>query len=228
MTDIYLKMHWTHFMFGAFCVHREKVLDEPCSGRGQNCRSGRNGGFFMRLKDGTEVTVRSYQEKDAEAIVGLITRNFREVNVKDYGTEAIEELVATHDVNWFKSLAEYANVYVFRREGIIVGVGSISSFWGSLTESILLTIFVLPELHHQGIGSFIIDTLEADELFLRADRIEIPASITAVEFYRKKGYDYKNGVKELDEEQHYRLEKFRQKVTLRRAGTEDAAQLHGM
>ena len=48
-------------------------------------------------------------------------------------------------------------------------------------------VFVLPELHHQGIGSFIIDTLEADELFLRADRIEIPASITAVEFYRKKG-----------------------------------------
>lgn len=49
---------------------------------------------------------------------------------------------------------------------------------------------------------------EQDELFLRADRIEIPASITAVDFYKKKGYDYKNNVKELDEEGHYRLEKF--------------------
>lgn len=29
---------------------------------------------------------------------------------------------------------------------------SISSFWRSLTESILLTIFVLPEFHGQGIG----------------------------------------------------------------------------
>lgn len=37
--------------------------------------------------------------------------------------------------------------------------------------------------------------------------MEIPASITAVEFYRKFGYDYKNGEKELDEEHHYRLEK---------------------
>lgn len=37
--------------------------------------------------------------------------------------------------------------------------------------------------------------------------MEIPASITAVEFYRKFGYDYKNGKKELDEEHHYRLEK---------------------
>lgn len=49
---------------------------------------------------------------------------------------------------------------------------------------------------------------EQDELFLRADRIEIPASITAVDFYKKQGYDYKNNVKELDEEGHYRLEKF--------------------
>lgn len=57
-------------------------------------------------------------------------------------------------------------------------------------------------------GSYIIDTLESDLLFLRAERIEIPASIPAVEFYRKKGYEYKNGIKELDHEQHYRLEKF--------------------
>ena len=97
----------------------------------------------------------------------------------------------------------------FWKEEQIVGVGSISSFWGSPTESILLTVFVLPEFHRQGIGSCIIDTLESDPLFLRAERIEIPASITAAEFYRKKGYDYKNGIRELDDEQHYRLEKFR-------------------
>lgn len=46
--------------------------------------------------------------------------------------------------------------------------------------------------------------------YVRATRIEIPASITATEFYRKFGYDYKNGVKELDEEHHYRLEKFKE------------------
>ena len=163
----------------------------------------------MKLANGTEVSVKTYQEENAEEIVNLIVRNFREVNVKDYGEKAIEELVVTHDANWFKGVAEYANVYVFWNEGKIVGVGSISSFWGSLTESILLTIFVLPEFHGQGIGSYIIDTLESDELFLRAERIEIPASITAVGFYQKMGYDYKNGIKELDDEQHYRLEKFR-------------------
>lgn len=163
----------------------------------------------MKLANGTTVIAKPYQDEDAKEIVNLIIRNFKEINVKDYGEKAIEALVATHDVQWFKNVAEYANVYVFWKEDQIVGVGSISSFWGSLTESILLTIFVLPEFHRQGIGSYIIDTLESDSLFLRAERIEIPASITAVEFYRKQGYDYKNGIRELDEEQHYRLEKFR-------------------
>ena len=60
------------------------------------------------------------------------------------------------------------------------------------------------------IGRKIINTLEQDEFYVRATRIEIPASITATEFYRKFGYDYKNGVKELDEEHHYRLEKFKE------------------
>jgi hypothetical protein len=53
------------------------------------------------------------------------------------------------------------------------------------------------------------ETLEKDEFFLRAKRIEIPASITACEFYKKFGYTYKNGVSVPDDEQLFRLEKRR-------------------
>ncbi len=72
--------------------------------------------------------------------------------------------------------------------------------------------FCSSEFHGKGIGSKIISTLEQDEFYVRANRIEIPASITATEFYRKFGYDYKDGVKELDDERHYRLEKFKETV----------------
>ena len=34
-------------------------------------------------------------------------------------------------------------------------------------------------------------------------------AITAKDFYHKLGYDYKNGVEELDEEKHYRMEKLK-------------------
>ncbi|MBD5521722.1 MAG: GNAT family N-acetyltransferase [Lachnospiraceae bacterium] len=100
-------------------------------------------------------------------------------------------------------------MYVVCDNSRIVGCGAIAAYWGSKTESILLTIFVLPEYQGRGIGKLIIRTLEQDEFFLRANRIEIPASITAVEFYKKMGYDYKDGITEIDDEQVYRLEKFR-------------------
>lgn len=60
-------------------------------------------------------------------------------------------------------------------------------------------------------GRRIIETLESDGFFMKAKRIEIPASITACEFYRKMGYDYKEGIVTVDEEQIYRLEKYRQR-----------------
>lgn len=99
--------------------------------------------------------------------------------------------------------------YVFCEDGKIVGCGAIGPFWGKTDESSLFTIFVLPEYQGRGIGRKIIQTLEADEYFLRAKRIEIPASITATPFYRKMGYDYKNGITEPDAEGLLRLEKFR-------------------
>ena len=156
------------------------------------------------------IRVRRFKEENADEVSKLIVRNFLEVNSKDYGIAAMEKLAKAYDSGKVLNIANYAHMYVFEWNGKIVGTGSISSFWGSKTESILLTIFVLPEFHGKGIGRKIINTLEQDEFFVRATRIEIPASITATEFYRKFGYDYKNGVKELDEEYHYRLEKFKE------------------
>lgn len=83
----------------------------------------------------------------------------------------MRKLAAGYNAAKVISIAEYAHMYVFEWNDEIVGVGAISSFWGSETESILLTIFVLPEHHGKGIGRTIIDTLEQDELYTRASRI---------------------------------------------------------
>ena len=42
-------------------------------------------------------------------------------------------------------LAKERHMYVVCDKERIVGTGGIAGFWGSITESILLTIFVLPE-----------------------------------------------------------------------------------
>ena len=125
--------------------------------------------------------VRRFKEEDAQEVRNLIVRNFLEVNSKDYGISAMEKLSKAYDAEKVLNVASYAHMYVFEFDGKIIGTGSISSFWGSETESILLSIFVLPEFHGKGVGRKIINILETDEFYVRASRIEIPASITAIQ-----------------------------------------------
>lgn len=154
-------------------------------------------------------TIRRFQPTDAAEVSNMIADTLRIVNSKDYTEAQIAHIVAAMSPETLTTRAAEGHMYVVLDGSKIIGVGDIAGYWGSTTESILLTIFVHHDYHGQGIGRRIIETLEQDEYFLRASRIEIPASITAVEFYRKMGYDYKNGVRELDEGTMYRLEKFR-------------------
>lgn len=153
--------------------------------------------------------IRRFQPEDAIETANVIANTLRISNSKDYSKEYIEANIASHSADVLIERAKEGHMYVACDDSRIIGCGAVAGFWGSTTESILLTIFVLPEYQGKGIGRKIIEMLEQDEFFLRAKRIEIPASITAVEFYRKMGYDYKNGIDSLDDELVYRLEKFR-------------------
>lgn len=153
--------------------------------------------------------IRRFQSEDAKEMAQVIARTLEVSNSRDYSKENIEANIASHSAEIISERAKYRHVYVVCDNSRIIGCGAIAEYWGSTTESILLSIFVLPEYQGKGIGKQIIQTLEQDEYFVRAKRIEIPASITAVEFYKKMGYDYKNGIAELDDAQLYRLEKYR-------------------
>lgn len=153
------------------------------------------------------VTIRRFIPSDAGEVQNIIHRGLRELNGKDYPAQRIEEYCDYFTVEKIKSQAETAHMYVaVSDDGRVAGTGTIASFWGSETESILLTIYVLPDLIEHGIGTAIIRALEKDEYFSRAKRIEIPSSITAVNFYRKMGYGFKDGG-EPDEEGLVRMEK---------------------
>ncbi len=155
------------------------------------------------------ITVRRFVETDAAEVSALITKTLRITNSRDYSPAFIEKEVAQFTPEKVIERAGWTHFYVFCDGEKIVGCGAIGPYWGSETESSLFNIFVLPEYQGKGVGRKIIETLEADEYALRAKRIEIPASITACAFYRKMGYDYKNGIDTVDAEQLYRLEKLR-------------------
>ena len=155
------------------------------------------------------LTVRRFEERDAQEVSALIAKTLRTTNIRDYDSEFIENEVRLMTPESLVERSKWTHFYVFCDGERIVGCGAIGAYWGKEDESSLFTIFVLPEVQGKGVGRRIIKTLEADEYFLRAKRVEIPASITACGFYRKMGYDYKNGVNAVDEERLCRLEKFR-------------------
>ena len=129
--------------------------------------------------------IRRFEEKDAVEVSNLIAQTLRTTNIKDYSSEYIENDVKILSPEYIIERSKWTHFYVVCERNRIVGCGAIGPYWGKEDESSLFTIFVLPEYQGKGIGRSIIETLEADEYFLRAKRIEIPASITACEFYKK-------------------------------------------
>lgn len=154
-------------------------------------------------------SIRRFQASDADEVSELIVKTLRTTNIKDYSVEYIENDVKMFTPDGVIERAGWTHFYVISDEESIVGCGAIGPYWGKEDESSLFNIFVLPEYQGKGVGRKIIETLEKDEYYLRAKRVEIPASITACEFYEKMGYTYKNGIDVVDEEQLFRLEKFR-------------------
>lgn len=153
--------------------------------------------------------VRRFQDSDAAEVSDVIIKTLRTTNVKDYSAEYIENDVKKFTSDGVIERAGWTHFYVICDNVSIVGCGAIGPYWGKEDESSLFNIFVLPEYQGRGVGRKIIEALEKDEYFLRAKRVEIPASITACEFYKKMGYSYKNGIDVIDDEQLFRLEKFR-------------------
>ena len=140
------------------------------------------------------MNIRKFQDADADEVSALIVTTLRTTNIKDYSSEYIENEVKILQPHNILERARWTHFYIARDDNKIVGCGAIGPYWDKEDESSLFTIFVLPEYQGRGIGRKIIETLEQDEYFLRAKRIEIPASITGTPFYRKMGYDYKNEI----------------------------------
>lgn len=164
---------------------------------------------ILRLASVEQQTVRRIKETDAKAVSDLIRKTISISNKKDYPEDLMDQLIAFETPEHVLERASWTHFYVVLDGDAIIGCGAIGPYWGKEDESSLFTIFVDPDYQGKGIGRKIIETLENDEYFLRANRIEIPASITGVPFYLKMGYHYKDGISEPDEEHLIRMEKNR-------------------
>ena len=154
------------------------------------------------------MNIRRFLPEDSKEVSDLIAKTLREVNSKDYSMEYLEKDIQRLQPKDILQRAEWTHFYVVCDADKIVGCGAIGPYWGREDESSLFTIFVLPEYQGKGIGRVIVTTLEKDEYFKRADRIEIASSISAMEFYKHMGYGFKNLGYIVDDEGEYKMEKY--------------------
>ena len=157
------------------------------------------------------VTLRIFRKGDEFDVSDVICTTLAISNRKDYSPAFIEENIRSHSPNIISERAKEAHFFVAMDGETIIGCGGITGYWGSTEESYLISIFVLPGHQGKGVGRKIVEALEADEYFRRAWRTEVGSSLTAVSFYRKMGYEFKNGITDPDEYGVVRLEKRRER-----------------
>ena len=152
--------------------------------------------------------IRLIKENEYKAVADMIARSLKGSNfAKFYPNASIEYVIKSLDEEALRNRASWTHFYVIEENGKIIACGAIGPFWDSLTESSLFNIFVDANYQGKGYGRKIIEALEQDEYFKRASRIEVPASMSAIPFYRKMGYEHKNGELIYDDG-HFALEKF--------------------
>ncbi|RRG17615.1 GNAT family N-acetyltransferase [Weissella viridescens] len=155
-----------------------------------------------------QITFRRFAAADAPAVVQLVAKTMRISNRVDYSETYIENALTRLDESHYLELDQRSHFYVVCDQNKLIGTGAIGPFWDIPDEYSFFAIFVDPAFQGQGIGTRIVNTLEADPFFAQAQRIEIPASITGRPFYEKFGYQIKHHQAEPDAEGLYRLEKF--------------------
>ena len=155
----------------------------------------------------SDLLIRKFQAGDAAAVSALICRNFREVNIRDYPADEMERMSGFYSPEKVAEIAGQSHFYVACMSDVVVGCAAVAGCQGREGDCLLQTIFVNPDYQGCGIGRRLVDVLEQDEVFCRAERAELHASITACEFYQKLGYGYAGGEKVTDEHGLYLMVK---------------------
>ena len=133
------------------------------------------------------VTIRLETPQDYREVENLT----REAFWNKYRPGCMEHYV----LHCYRSRPEFVKEldYVVEEVGKIVAhiMYSHAQITGDNGRTVPILIFgpvsVLPEEQGKGVGSLIVNRLEADDYFRRAWRTEVGSSLTAVRFYRKMG-----------------------------------------
>jgi len=143
------------------------------------------------------ITIRNYTENDAEEVGRLIADTYSEFNLSFASPEDRNLMLgpfrhtrSSDDVHR-KAIVEILRspmFYVAETEGDIAGI-----LRGRKER--LASLFVRRDFHHQGIGRKLVTHFEAESLKQGTSLIRVAATLYAIPFYLKLGYQRSSGLR---------------------------------
>jgi len=127
------------------------------------------------------LVIRTFATADAPAVAALIATTMRRSNAADYPAERLEALIAYFTPEKLCQLATERQCLVALAAGRVVGTAAREA-------SELLTFFVHPEAQGRGVGTRLLEGLEAGARRLGIPTLYVAASLTGAAFYERRGY----------------------------------------
>jgi GNAT superfamily N-acetyltransferase len=127
------------------------------------------------------ITVRPYRSADADAVSHLIRNTMRISNSADYPMERLQPLIDYFSPGKVEALSRERTCFVAEEGGAIVGTAA-------LDGDELVSFFVSPLKQRRGIGSLLLERLEAVASERGLRELRVSASLAGVSFYRRNWF----------------------------------------
>lgn len=129
-------------------------------------------------------SVRRARREDDEAIGRMHVASIRELCRAHYRSEEIEAWAAPRGVDFYVKAIERKEFYVAEDDGEIIGFGTLN-----VASEEVEAVYVHPSSTKRGVGLKLLRTLEARAREGGLKSLHLCASLNAVEFYERAGFE---------------------------------------
>ena len=125
--------------------------------------------------------IRLIEERDLQRVSALIQNTLLVSNLPDYDLDIIGNLIDAFSPQRIRALAGKRRIYILEDKGLLLGTIG-------LEDDRIYNFFVSPDRQGSGIGGQLLDFVESRVKEDGRRRLMVHSSLTAVSFYRAKGY----------------------------------------
>jgi len=127
-----------------------------------------------------DIQIRAANSKDLDSILAVQARALRVLSVRDYSQKQIESLVTGQAKT--RNLKDEI-IFVAEHENQIVGFSCLLN-----AGSLISGIFVCPDFARQGVGTKLLEAIEAQAIEQNCKVLSVMSSLSGFDFYRANGY----------------------------------------